>query len=88
MTGSKNSAFSNEDSVVATGLAFAGMAVLQSKLLPELGRLGLPGLNGVIAARAIEWWPVLLIIAGVWLWIRSSSETRRNQTSLSSEGGK
>ena len=85
MTGSKHSPFSNQDAVVATGLAFAGMAVLQSKLFPAFSLVDVPGLD-LLSGRVLEWWPLLLIGAGVWLWVRSNSEKRAN-SSISQLGG-
>jgi hypothetical protein len=85
MTGSKNGPFSNEDAVVATGLAFAGMAALQSKLFPAFSRLNEPLLDKLLDWRFFEWWPVLLIMGGLWLWLKD--KRRKNMTSTSQSGG-
>jgi len=84
MTGSKNGPFLNEDAIVAVGLAFAGMAVLQSKLLPAFSGLNDPLLSRLLGSRVVEWWPVLLIAGGVWLWIKE--KRRRNVKSISQSG--
>jgi hypothetical protein len=83
MTGSKHGPFTNEDAVVAVGLAFAGMAVLQSKLFPAFS-----GFDGLLLStslewRVLEWWPVLLIAGGVWLWIKDRRSKRMASTSQS-----
>ena len=83
MTGSKNGPFTNEDAVVAVGLAFAGMAILQSKLFPAFS-----GFNGDFLSRLLDWevlawWPVLLIAGGVWLWFKDWRRKRAASTSQS-----
>ena len=81
MTGSKNGPFTNEDAVVAVGLAFAGMAVLQSKLFPAFSGFDGPVLSTLIEWKVLEWWPVLLIAGGVWLWIKDRRRKRAVSTS-------
>jgi hypothetical protein len=83
MKGSKNGPFLNEDAVVAVGLAFAGMAALQSKLFPAFSRLNEPFLTTLLDWKVLELWPLLLIAGGVWLWLR---EKRRKHVSSSSLG--
>jgi len=86
MTGSKNGPFTNEDAVVAVGLAFAGMAILQSKLFPAFS--GFDGsLSALLNWKVFEWWPVLLIVGGVWLWIKDRRR-KRMQANSQSGGGK
>ena len=86
---SKNGPFSNQDAVVAVGLAFAGMAVLQSKLFPAIAGTGdSPMLNRLLDRRVFEWWPVLLIAGGLWLWWKDRSEKRRRTVrSIAQSGG-
>ena len=61
--------FWNQDAITAAGLAFAGMAVLQSKLLPAVSWTEWPLLRRVLGLPFGQWWPVLLIAAGLGLWI-------------------
>jgi hypothetical protein len=84
MTGSKNGPFSNQDAIVAVGLAFAGMAVLQSKLFPAISGFRAPFLSGLLDWRVLEWWPLLLIAGGLWVWLK---EKRRRHVRPSSPGG-
>jgi len=86
---SKNGPFSNQDAVVAVGLAFAGMAVLQSKLFPAIAGIGdSPLLNRLLDGKFFEWWPVLLIAGGLWLWWKDRSEKRRRDVrSIAQSGG-
>lgn len=60
----------NQDLVLAVGLAFAGMVVLQSKLFPAFAVLDLNFLNNFLAWKVLEWWPLLLIAVGVVLWVQ------------------
>jgi hypothetical protein len=71
MAGSNQGPFWNRDAVMAAGLAFAGLAVMQSKLFPVLD-----GLNEPLLSKLIVWWPLLLIVAGVAVWIHKGSEKR------------
>ena len=84
MTGSKNGPFANEDAVVAVGLAFAGMAILQSKLFPALASFHESFLAGLFDWKLLEWWPLLLIMGGVWLWVR---DKRRKHMQSSTRTG-
>src|SRR5262245_41370011 len=84
MTGINNGPFSSDDAVVAIGLAFAGMETLQSKLLPAFS-----GFDGTFFSRlldwtVLEWWPVLLIAGGVWVWLK---DRRRKRIALTSQSG-
>jgi hypothetical protein len=97
MSGNRQSPFWNQDAIVAGGLAFAGLAVLQSKLLPEfsglqafhLASLGL--VSRILEWRGLEWWPLLLIVAGILVWLRTAYISRRNRTKqtvrIATEGG-
>jgi hypothetical protein len=71
MAGSNHGPFWNQDAVMAAGLAFAGLAVMQSKLFPVLA-----GLNEPLLSKLAVWWPLLLIVAGVAVWIKRKSEKR------------
>jgi hypothetical protein len=82
MTGSENGPFANEDAVVAVGLAFAGMAILQSKLFPAFSVIN-ETFAGLLNSKVLEWWPLLLIGAGIWIWL----ESRKRVTSVSRSGG-
>ena len=59
----------NQDTVTAAGLAFAGMSVLQSKLYPALAAAGENSLAKLLDWKVLEWWPLLLIVGGVVLWL-------------------
>ena len=83
MTGSKNGPFANEDAVVAVGLAFAGMAILQGKLFPSFTVVN-QSFAGLWNWKVFEWWPLLLIAAGIWIWLR---ERRRKRLTLNSRSG-
>jgi hypothetical protein len=72
MAGNHQSPLWNQDLVLAVGLAFAGVAVLQGKLFPSLAVLDLPFLHSLLGWKVFEWWPVLLIAAGVILWIQKA----------------
>jgi len=85
MASDKNGPFSSQDAVVAVGLACAGMAVLQSKLFPALPGLRESVLAGLFDWKLLEWWPLLLIVGGVWLWIKD--KRRKHETSSSQSGG-
>jgi hypothetical protein len=56
--------FWNQDTIMAAGLAFAGVAVLQGKLFPVVARLNEP-----LLSKLIVWWPTLLIVGGLALWL-------------------
>ncbi len=72
----------NQDAITAGGLAFAGMALLQSKLLPAVTVLDrwrpayLDFIQRLTASPWFQWWPLLLIIAGVCVWIRAARQNR------------
>jgi len=82
---SKQSPFWNQDAILAGGLAFAGLAVLQSKLLPEFSGLRAFHLasfqfaSKMLEWRALEWWPVLLIVGGIAVWVRTAHVAHRNR---------
>ena len=77
MASNRQSPLWNQDAIMAAGLAFAGMAVLQSTLLPNT-RLGawraacVELLGRFLNWQMVAWWPVLLIAAGVVVWWRSA----------------
>lgn len=73
--------FWNQDTVAAAGLAFAGMVVAQSKLFPAASWAAWPWLRDIANFRLVEWWPLLLIVAGFALWVGKLLE-RRSQKSL------
>jgi hypothetical protein len=85
MASDRNGPFSSQDAVVAVGLACAGMAVLQSKLFPPFFHLNQAVLGGLLDWTVFEWWPVLLIAGGIWLWIKD--KRRKHVTSASQSGG-
>lgn len=72
----------NQDAITAGGLAFAGMALLQSKLLPAVTVLDrwrpayLDFTHRLTASPWFQWWPLLLIIAGVLVWVGSARQNR------------
>jgi hypothetical protein len=81
--------FWNQDAIVASGLAFAAMASLQSKLFPAIARLNHPLLTQIFDSKVFAWWPVLLIVSGVALWIKKSVDKRsqKNPRSAAQVGG-
>ena len=97
MNGNRQSPFWNQDAILAGGLAFAGLAVLQSKLLPEFfGARALHLASLTFISRLLEWggfawWPLLLIVSGVVIWLRTAYKARRNRTKqdarITVEGG-
>ena len=83
MASNRQSPLWNQDAIMAAGLAFAGMAVLQSTLLPDT-RLGawrtavVQLLGRFVNWHVFEWWwPAMLIVAGVVVWWRSARQNRR-----------
>ncbi len=66
----------SQDLVMALALAFAGFAALQGKLFPALFALNLPVLDWLLDWKPLAWWPVLLIVAGVVLWLMRVRATR------------
>jgi hypothetical protein len=77
---SKQSPFWNQDAIMAAGLAFAGMAVLQSKLFAAVGWTEWPWLRHLTASHLIQWWPLLLIASGIALWTAKARERRAHKT--------
>jgi hypothetical protein len=71
MSNSNHGPFWNQDAVVAIGLAFAGMAILESRLFPITFTL-----NEVWLGRLAAWWPLLLIAAGLGIWLKKSVHNR------------
>lgn len=83
MASNHESPFWNQDAIVAGGLAFAGMAVLQSKLLPQISGGRFAGIGDMLDWQVIQWWPILLIVGGLVLWFVAARSRRARQ----SEGG-
>ena len=75
MASSNQGPFWNQDAVMAAGLAFAGMALLQSKLFPVVAKLDEP-----ILSKLVVWWPLLLIAVGLAMWLKRSFENRQRGT--------
>jgi len=86
---SKQSPFWNQDAIMAAGLAFAGMAVLQSKLFPAASWAEWPWLERPLESHLVAWWPVLLIAAGMALWIAKirAKHSRGDVKSVALVGG-
>lgn len=86
MASNRQSPLWNQDAIMAAGLAFAGMAVLQSTLLPDtrLGSLRAAAvqlLGRFVNWHVVEWWwPAMLIVAGLAIWVRSARLSRRRQS--------
>jgi hypothetical protein len=85
MASNRQSPLWNQDAIMAAGLAFAGMAVLQGTLLPET-RLGawraaaIELLSHFVNWHVVEWWwPAMLIVVGIFVWWRSARQNRRRQ---------
>jgi hypothetical protein len=72
--------FWNQDTVTAAGLAFAGMIMLQSKLFPALWTVTERSVARLLEWKLVEWWPLLLIAAGVVLWLKHIHENRSRKT--------
>jgi hypothetical protein len=90
---SKQSPFWNQDAIMAGGLAFAGMAILQSKLFPSVSWTQWPLLHRLMETQLIQWWPALLITAGVAFWIgqvfeRRSRKSYRSVVLTGGQGGR
>jgi len=86
MASNRQSPLWNQDAIMAAGLAFAGMAILQGTLLPNT-RLGawravcVELLGRFVNCHVVAWWPVLLIAAGVVVWWRSAkSDSSKDAT--------
>lgn len=81
--------FWNQDAIMAAGLAFAGMAILQSKLFPAASWMDWSWFRDIVNSRLVEWWPLLLIVAGIALWVGKSIErySRKNLASVAVMGG-
>ena len=82
MAVSNHGPFWNQDAVMAAGLTFAGLAVMQSKLFPALS-----GLNEPLLSKLTVWWPVLLIVAGVAVWLKKNWKRRSQSASKSASAG-
>jgi hypothetical protein len=78
MTG-KRSSFWNQDAIMAAGLAFAGMSVLQSKLFAAVRWTEWPWLRYMTKSHLLQWWPLLLIALGIALWIAKARERRAHR---------
>jgi hypothetical protein len=78
MTG-KRSPFWNQDAIMAAGLAFAGMSVLQSKLFAAVRWTEWPWLRYMTESHLLQWWPLLLIALGIALWIAKARERRAHR---------
>jgi len=76
---SKQSPFWNQDAIMAAGLAFAGLAVLQSKLFAAVSWTEWPWLRHLTEPPLIQWWPLLLIALGIALWITKAYERRAHR---------
>ena len=77
MTGQNKNPFWNQDAIMAAALAFAGMAVVQSKLFPVASWTELPWLRSLLDSGMMQWWPLVLIVAGITWWGVKVFERRR-----------
>jgi hypothetical protein len=75
-----HSPFWNQDAIMSAGLAFAGMAVLQSKLVPAVSGLNSPMVRVLLNWKIVEWWPVLLIVSGLIVWVRDVRQNRSRRS--------
>lgn len=86
MASNRQSPLWNQDAIMAAGLAFAGMAVLQSTLLPDTRIGAWRAVCVAFLGRFVNWqvfawwWPAMLIVAGVALWWRAANRSRRKQS--------
>jgi hypothetical protein len=76
----KQSPFWNQDAIMAAGLAFAGMAVLQGKLFAAVRWTERPWLGYVRESHLLQWWPLLLIALGIALWAAKARERGAHKT--------
>jgi hypothetical protein len=77
----------NEDLVMAIALTFAGLMALEGKLFPAISVLDSSVVNRLLDWKLLEWWPVLLIVAGAGIWIlKLRSNRRRKQPRTTLEG--
>src|SRR4029079_18632995 len=89
MANNRQSPLWNQDAIMAAGLTFAGMAVLEGTLLPDT-RLGawraacVELLSRFVNWHVVAWWPVLLIAAGGVVWWQSA-KSDSSQDGLRSE---
>lgn len=81
MAASNQGPFWDEDAITATALGFAGMAMLQSKLLPALSRINLPWMHKLLESPLLPWWPLLLIVVGIAFWVVKAVSRRSRQGS-------
>lgn len=89
MAGRNRGPFWNQDAMMAAGLAFAGMAVLQSKLFPAASWTEWPLLRRMLDLPLAEWWPVVLIAAGLAWWLGKihGQHSKREFTRVALAGG-
>jgi hypothetical protein len=76
MASNRENPFWNQDLVLAVGLAIAGIGMLQGKLFPAAADLNFAFVERALQWKGLEWWPVLLIISGLVLWVRKTRATK------------
>jgi|GEM_PF-5711282 len=76
----------NRDMVVAGGLAFAGMMTFEGKLVAAIGPR-LPFVSRLLDSKILEWWPILLIAAGVAVWTGTAHRSRSRRPGSRAQSG-
>ena len=87
MARTHQSPFWNEDLVMAIALTFAGLTALEGKLFPAVSVLNSTIVDRLLDWKLLEWWPVLLIVAGAALWILKVRIGRRRKQSRTTLAG-
>ena len=79
MAGNHQGQIWDQDAITATALGFAGMAILQSKLVPAFSGIHQQWLHKLLQWHVLEYWPVLLIAGGVVVWLVQVVEKRSHR---------
>ena len=69
MNGSGNKTVWTEDTIAGVILGCAGCFFVQTQLQGLASRLNRPAVDAMV-----QWWPMLLIVAGLALWLRPKAD--------------